>query len=530
MWSRVKILPRHRLTDESVEVAVQPRGGKIQYKKGQFVVLEVKLTSGIRRSAFSIVRAEGNGIILGVKRNGDGGISAWLNGLKAPAHASMAGPFGQFQLDTKAEKHVFITGGSGITPVRSMFDRLLEMKLVPVLIYANRSPEQSMYLESFRTLAKSGFIELIEVYDRDIHGALEKIDLQGAALYACGPAGLMDNVLQSLATFGITEDQVQTEKYGLAMGTPTSMPNSFFWKSLWRRHLPVPFGSGRTMLESAREQALPIPHACEVGVCGACRAKVIEGNVLCGKDVFGPGEEILTCISQPHGSTPPTIGPPRGGRAELVTVFLLIGVLVTGIWWVPPGQGFKALGPMNTSHENLECAACHKEAPGTFRQQVGHNARSLLGLHETAMVSVGFSPVDNNACMDCHNRPNDRHPVSRFLEPRFAEQRAAIGPHVCNNCHGEHQGQRVAMAEPGFCIHCHQDTEVMYDNVEPSHAELITNGAWETCLQCHDYHGNHLHDAPKRLSEGIPQETILNYLKGGADPFGSEKTFTAEYP
>jgi len=70
----------------------------------------------------------------------------------------------------------------------------------------------------------------------------------------------------------------------------------------------------------------------------------------------------------------------------------------------------------------------------------------------------------------------------------------------------------------------------MYDNVEPSHAELITNGAWETCLQCHDYHGNHLHDAPKRLSEGIPQETILNYLKGGADPFGSAKTFTAEYP
>jgi len=86
------------------------------------------------------------------------------------------------------------------------------------------------------------------------------------------------------------------------------------------------------------------------------------------------------------------------------------------------------------------------------------------------------------------------------------------------------------LVEPGFCVNCHQDTEVMNDTAVPSHAELIEQDAWETCLQCHDFHGNHLHEVPKSLTDGIPQKTILDYLEGGPDPYGSDKTFTAEYP
>jgi predicted CXXCH cytochrome family protein len=220
----------------------------------------------------------------------------------------------------------------------------------------------------------------------------------------------------------------------------------------------------------------------------------------------------------------------KGGRAELVTLCLLGAVMLIGLWSYPPAVGFKALGPMNTSHEELACNACHKEAPGSLRQQLGHNTRSLMGMHPAEMVPVGFAPVDNAVCQDCHDRPNDRHPVSRFMETRFAEQRATLGPHECNNCHGEHHDQRVAMVEPGFCVGCHQDTEVIYDTAQPSHAELIEQGAWETCLQCHDFHGNHLHEVPKKLADGIPQHTILDYLKGGPDPYGSEKTITAKYP
>ena len=530
MWTQIRILPRHRLTPSSVEVSIQPRSGRISFEPGQFVVLEVKLDAGIRRSAFSIVRAEGRGIILGVKQQGNGGISAWLNALDQPAKASMAGPFGQFKLNDAFEEHVFITGGSGITPIRSMLDILLEKRIVPTLIYANNRPEEAMYITSFRALAKEGAIKLVEVYDRDVARPIKETPVDRAAIYVCGPPGLMNKALEALEEKKVSEDRISTEKYGLDMGSNASAPLEFLWKERFRSARPIGFGKHKNILAAAGDKSIRIPHACEVGVCGTCRARVISGEVLCGQKVMRAGEEVLTCISQPSGNTPPTIGPMKGGRAELVTLFLLGAVMLIGLWSYPPAIGFKALGPMNTSHEELACNACHKEAPGSMRQQLGHNARSLLGMHPAEMVPVGFAPVDNAACLDCHNRPNDRHPVSRFMETRFAEQRATLGPHECNHCHGEHRDQRVAMVEPGFCVNCHQDTEVMHDTAEPSHAELFEQGAWETCLQCHDFHGNHLHEAPKKLADGIPQQTILEYLKGGTDPYGSDKTFTAEYP
>lgn len=530
MWTAVRILPRHRLTKNAVEVSVQPRFGRIPFQHGQFIVLEVPLPSGIRRSAFSIVRAEGKGVILGVKQQGLGGISEWLNQLDQPAKASMAGPFGQYKLDESKRNHVFISGGSGITPVRCMMDILLERQLVPTLVYANNAPESAMYIANFRTLAEEGFIRLIEVYDRDIASHIQDIQLEDSAVYVCGPAGLMKNALEALSAADVPEENIRTEKYGLDMGSSSSRPVSFRWQPRIGRARAIRVGNSTTVLEAAKKEGVPIPHACEVGVCGTCRARLIRGSVLCGQEIQGEGSEVLTCISQPIGNTPPTLGPIKGGRAELVTVFLLAAALMSGMWWVPPGKGFKALGPMNTSHKQLDCGACHKDAPGTFRQQVGHNARSLFGMHDAGWAPVGLAPVDNAVCIDCHNRPNDRHPVSRFKETRFAEQRETLGPHECNNCHGEHRDQRVAMVEPGFCVNCHQDTEVMYDTAEPSHAELIEQDAWETCLQCHDFHGNHLHEAPRKLADGIPQQTILDYLKGGVDPYGSDKTFTAEYP
>ena len=206
MWTAVTLTPRHKLTTESIEIAIHPRFGTLNFRSGQFVVLEVQLEQGVRRSAFSIVRSERNGIIIGVKKNGDHGISAWLNNLQKPTKASLAGPFGQFQITPSAKKHIFITGGSGITPVRSMLDDLLGQEVESILIYANQSPEQAMYLQSFRLLAQSNGITLIEVYDRNIFAALQQVDCTGAAFYTCGPTGLIINALSAIQAHGIPED------------------------------------------------------------------------------------------------------------------------------------------------------------------------------------------------------------------------------------------------------------------------------------------------------------------------------------
>ncbi len=502
--------------------------GEIEFSAGQFVVLELNLGSQVKRSAFSIVRQEGKGVILGVKQNGDWGISAFLNQLEKPVKASMAGPFGAFTLLPDRHNHVFITGGSGITPVRSLLDKLFDQGNIPTIIYANAAPEEAMYGASFRKLDERGYIRLIEVFDRKIEAAIGAHQKEGTAYYVSGPPGLVNAALDNLKALGIDDAAITTEKYGLDMGQISSSSHAFYWKGWWSGKQKVSALQGMSMLHAARREGISIPSACEVGVCGACEVHLKSGRVLCGMKEESAGANILSCISQPLDGPAPVIRPARRGRAEIVSLALVCAALSLGFWNLPPGSGWKAKGEMNTGHDGLECNACHKEAPGSMRQQLGHNAKTLLGMHDGDWVPVGFSVVDNAACMQCHDRPNDTHPVSRFLEPRFADQRNLLSVHECNGCHGEHNGVRVANTGAEFCQQCHGDMEVSFDPITPSHAELLEAESWETCMQCHDFHGNHIAEVPRNLRDAIESEAILRYLDGGEDPYSSTKEYNAE--
>ena len=46
-----------------------------------------------------------------------------------------------------------------------------------------------------------------------------------------------------------------------------------------------------------------------------------------------------------------------------------------------------------------------------------------------------------------------------------------------------------------------------------------TTGRWETCLGCHDFHGNHAMKAPRRLGDAIPSDQIQRYFDGGRSPY-----------
>jgi len=121
---------------------------------------------------------------------------------------------------------------------------------------------------------------------------------------------------------------------------------------------------------------------------------------------------------------------------------------------------------------------------------------------------------------------DDRHPVYRFLEPRFADARAALAPQACTSCHAEHTGRR-ATVEPTACRHCHADIELQSDPVSTPHAELARVGAWDTCLGCHDFHGNHAITVPTALTDAASPAAIERYLAGGESPYEGEIRHTA---
>jgi hypothetical protein len=172
---------------------------------------------------------------------------------------------------------------------------------------------------------------------------------------------------------------------------------------------------------------------------------------------------------------------------------------------------------MNSGHEQLACNDCHRPAPGTVRQQLQANARYLLGSRGHA-ADFGERAVSNVDCLSCHERPFDRHPVYRFKEPRFSEARRAIAPHECASCHREHSGVRVSIAN-GYCMHCHDKLMLRDDPLDVSHRELIERENWNSCLGCHDYHGNHELDPAHALSESTSEIELKRYFSGGASPY-----------
>lgn len=126
------------------------------------------------------------------------------------------------------------------------------------------------------------------------------------------------------------------------------------------------------------------------------------------------------------------------------------------------------IGRTTDAHHQIEiaCDACHKPFGGTDALQ--------------------------QSCVGCHGQElkdaNDKHPKSKFTDPRNAERVAALDARVCVTCHREHRpGITRAMAvtmPDDYCFLCHKD--IARDR--PSHAGL----AFNTCASagCHNFHDN----------------------------------------
>ena len=200
-----------------------------------------------------------------------------------------------------------------------------------------------------------------------------------------------------------------------------------------------------------------------------------------------------------------------------------LGVVVVT---VPEAQTVISSGPIQHGHADVDCAGCHVASAGTVRQQTQANVKFAMGLREHP-VDFGFQEVDAQTCIGCHERPNDRHPIYRFNEPRFRDAKATVDATTCLGCHTEHTGQK-AFVEPTFCVACHQDLTLKNDPIDVPHVTLIAEKQWGTCLGCHDFHGNHPVKPQVTLAAAYDEAAILDYLAEGPSPYGEDKIYEAK--
>jgi len=184
-------------------------------------------------------------------------------------------------------------------------------------------------------------------------------------------------------------------------------------------------------------------------------------------------------------------------------------------------ESWHSSGPLNPGHEKLACNECHIPSNGSIRQQLQANTQYLLG-QRTREHDFVFTKISNKQCVACHDRENDLHPTYRFNEPKFIKVREKIHPEYCISCHQEHSGQRISHFSPTDCKLCHEEMRIEDDSITVPHHELIEREDWETCLGCHDFHGNHDMKIEQTVGRHIKFKKIQDYFDTAPSPYSGE--------
>jgi ferredoxin-NADP reductase len=299
---------------------IRPGADWAGHTPGQFVRIGIDV-DGVRLwRAYSLThgpRTDGR-ISITVKAVPDGVVSNHL------VHASRPGTLvhleqaaGEFVLPADGGKLLFVTAGSGITPVIGMLRNLFPVTDSGVVrlprsdafditvVHVAPTEPDSIFLDDLRALADVGAIELLARYD-DVHGVLDVADLSALVpdvdariSYACGPAGLLDALADHHERRGLDlfTEQFRSTNRVVGEGGAVTFNNATIVEA-----------DGATSLLDAGESAGQLmPSGCRMGVCFGCVIPLKEGSVrdLRNGEVTtaepGDGVKIQTCISAAAG-------------------------------------------------------------------------------------------------------------------------------------------------------------------------------------------------------------------------------------
>lgn len=167
-------------------------------------------------------------LLVGVDADGQPGSPL---SLEVGALVDIDGPVGRFTFPDAPEesRFLFIAGGTGISPLRSMLRHALTVPHEAIgLMYSARLPEEFAYADEFRAMADAGTLELRMTVTRDAgpgnwtgtRGRITRADLEplvhdGRTLcFVCGPPALVDEMPKLLQSLGVPRERVRTEEWG----------------------------------------------------------------------------------------------------------------------------------------------------------------------------------------------------------------------------------------------------------------------------------------------------------------------------
>ncbi|HVT64574.1 MAG TPA: ferredoxin reductase [Mycobacteriales bacterium] len=317
---RGRILEIQPETADAATLVIKPGRSWRGHVPGQYVRIGVDI-DGIRRwRAYSVTsptdRADGC-ITVTVKAIPDGIVSNFLVRRAKPGLVvQLDQATGDFTLPAQPPARLlFVTGGSGITPVMGM----LRSFLAPagdaidalddvVLLHSALTPEDVIFGEELRGYAAAGQLRLIERHS-DLDGLLTADDIVALVgdiadreTFVCGPAGLLELLESHWEATGRT-DLLHTERFRPAIAAIGDGGTVTFTSS----DVTVAADGSSPLLDVGEAAGVLMPSGCRMGICFGCVRPLREGAVrdLRTGDLTeaseGDGVLIQTCVSAAAG-------------------------------------------------------------------------------------------------------------------------------------------------------------------------------------------------------------------------------------
>lgn len=142
-----------------------------------------------------------------------------LMNLKEGDEVEVKGPDGDFTLDDASKKYMFIAGGIGITPYRSIIQQLnYEKKTLNITLLFANSNEQFPFKEEFEEIAKNNpnfkihyIVSPKHINEEVVKGAVP--NLEEPIFYVSGPEPMVESLVGMLKGMGISEDRIKTDYF-----------------------------------------------------------------------------------------------------------------------------------------------------------------------------------------------------------------------------------------------------------------------------------------------------------------------------
>jgi len=267
--------------------------------------LEIVLPSGLTRQYSLCGRpADRSSYTVAVLRepNGRGGSREIHDTALVGRQLEVRGPRNHFALKP-ADSYLLIAGGIGVTPILAMARDLQERGIPWRLIYGGRSRESMAFLGQLGSLSPE--IDVVPQDERgllDLADALERLEV-GTAVYACGPAGLLDAVTRECESRGV---ELHLERFGAAPPSEDlgdAEPATAFEVELKLTGLVLPIPSDRSILDVVRDVLPDAPSSCEEGFCGSCETRVLAGipehhDSILDLDERAANDTMMICVGR----------------------------------------------------------------------------------------------------------------------------------------------------------------------------------------------------------------------------------------